>query len=348
MTVEPQPAPSHGMEMAQLGGSGIRVSRLWLGAMTFGGVTAETEATRIVGLAREGGVNAIDTADVYTGGESERITGRLIAQDRSRWIVATKAGAAAGPDPNDRGLSRRHLIAACEDSLRRLGTDWIDVHYWHTEDHTTPLEESIATMGDLIRSGKIRYFALSNHRAWRMARVAELCRAMGVPPPVAVQPPYSAVTRGAEVEVIPCANHYGMGVVAYSPLARGVLTGKYRDGMGTDSRASRADKRMMETEFRPESIAVATRLAEHAEATGRTPTAFAISWALANRLVTGVIGGPRDLAQWRAYMDAASVPWSAADEALANALVPPGHASTPGYTDPAYPVLGRKATAVSA
>ena len=341
MAMTPQTVQSGATEMSQLGASGLRVSRLWLGAMTFGGATDEQEAGRIVDLARESGVNAIDTADVYAGGASEAITGRLISRDRGRWIVATKAGAAAGPDPNERGLSRRHLISACEGSLTRLGTDWIDVYYWHTEDHVTPLEESISAMGDLIRTGKIRYFALSNHRAWRIARVVEMCRAMGVPPPVAVQPPYSAVTRGIEVEVIPCANHYGLGVVAYSPLARGVLTGKYRAGTVPESRASRADKRLMETEFRPESIAIATRLADHAEATGRTPTAFAIRWALANRLIAGVIAGPRDLVQWRAYVDVAGATWGEADEALVNSLVPPGHASTPGYTDPAYPVAGR-------
>lgn len=343
MAVEPMTMPGHDMEMTTLGRSGIRVSRLWLGAMTFGGTTDEAEAERIIGVARDAGVNAIDTANVYTGGSSERITGRLIASDRARWIVATKAGAVAGPDPNQRGLSRRHLIAACEGSLTRLGTDWIDVYYWHTEDAHTPLEESIAAMGDLIRAGKIRHFALSNQRAWRMARVAELCRAMGVPPPVAVQPPYSAVTRGAEVEVIPCANHYGMGVVAYSPLARGVLTAKYRDGVATESRAGRSDKRIMETEFRPESIAIATTFAEHAKATGRDPTTFAIRWVLANRFVTGVIGGPRTVEQWQAYLRAVGAPWSEADERLVNAHVAPGHASTPGYTDPAYPVTGRSA-----
>jgi aryl-alcohol dehydrogenase-like predicted oxidoreductase len=344
MAVSPQLMRENTMEYVQLGASGVRVSRIWLGAMTFGAATNEAEAAAIVDLAREAGVNAIDTADVYAGGASEEITGRLTTADRNRWIIATKAGASAGPDPNQRGLSRRHLIEACEGSLKRLGTDWIDLYYCHTEDSTTPVEETIAAMGDLIRAGKIRYFGLSNHRAWRMARIAELCRTMGVPPPVAIQPPYSAVTRGIEVEVIPCAAHYGMGVIAYSPLARGVLTGKYQTATPPepDSRVGRADKRMLETEFRPESIRVAERLAAHARETGRNPTAFAIRWALANKLVTGVIGGPRDLAQWRAYLKAPGCSWSADDEALVDALVPPGHASTPGYTDPAYPVRGRQ------
>lgn len=332
------------MDYVQLGASGVRVSRLWLGTMTFGGVTDESEAGRILDLAREANVNALDTADVYTGGDSERMTGRLIAKDRSRWIVATKVGAVNGADPNRRGLSRRRLIEACDESLARLGTGWIDVYYCHTEDHTTPLEETISTMGDLIRQGKIRYFALSNHRAWRMAKIAELCKAMGVPLPVAIQPPYSAVTRGIEVEIIPCAVHYGMGVIAYSPLARGVLSGKYRPGETPDvnSRAGRADKRLMETEFRPESIAVAETLAAHARATNRSPTAFAIRWALANSLICGVIAGPRSLEQWRDYIEAFNVPWTAEDEALVDSLVAPGHASTPGYTDPAYPVVGRR------
>ena len=308
----------------------------------------EAEAGRIMDMTRDAGLNAIDTADVYSSGESERMTGRLIAKDRARWVVATKVAGRMGDDPNRRGLSRRWLLQAADESLQRLGTDWIDLYYLHTEDPTTPLEETISALGDLIRAGKIRYFGLSNYRSWRTARIVEMCRAMGVPQPIAIQPPYSAVTRGIETEVIPCAVHYGLGAVCYSPLARGVLSGKYSPGASAadgESRAARADKRLMETEYRPESIAIAEQLKAHAQATGRSAAAFAISWALANAHIAGVIGGPRTPDQWKDYIDALSTPFTAEDEALVDRLVPPGHASTPGYTDPAYPVTGRRFSA---
>ncbi len=333
------------MDMIHLGASGLKVTKLWLGAMMFGLRTDAAESARIVAMARDAGVNAIDTADVYAGGESERLAGQAIAADRSRWIVATKVSGAMGPDPNRSGASRRWIMQAADASLARLGVDWIDIYYLHTDDMTTPLEETILTLGDLIRAGKIRYIGLSNFRAWRMARFAELCRALSVPPPIVVQPPYSAVTRGAEAEVIPASAYYGMGVVCYSPLARGVLTGKYASSADPEpgSRAGRADKRMMETEFRPESLAVAERLQAHAQATGRSLIDFALSWVLANPLVSGVIAGPRTAEQMAAYVAALTKPFSAEDEAFVDALVAPGHASTHGYTDPAYPVMGRAA-----
>ncbi|HRK25480.1 MAG TPA: aldo/keto reductase [Beijerinckiaceae bacterium] len=328
----------------RLGNSGLKVSRLWLGTMMFGLRTQQDEAARIVDAAREAGLNALDTADTYANGASETMLGGLIRKDRSRWVLATKVFNRMGAEPNMAGLSRRWILEECDHSLRRLGTDWIDLYYLHKDDYDTPLEETVAAIGDLIRAGKIRYFGLSNFRAWRMARVAELCDRMGVPRPIAVQPPYSAVTRGIEVEVLPCAAAYGMGPVVYSPLARGVLTGKYRAGEAPEpeTRAARKDERLMQTEFRPESFAIAETLRAHAEATGRTAVDFAIGWVLANRLVNGVIAGPRTLAQWQAYMHAASSPFSAEDEALVDSLVHPGHASTHFYTDPQYPVTGRQ------
>ena len=206
-----------------LGASGLRVPRLWLGAMMFGDQTDEAQAREIVAAPRDAGLNAIDVADNYAGGESERLVGRLIAADRARWIVATKVANPIGTEPNDRGLSRRWLLAEVDHSLRRLGTDWIDLWYMHRDDEVTPIEETLSTLARLIELGKIRYWGVSNFRAWRIARVVETARRMGVPQPIACQPPYSAVTRLIETELLPCCAHYGVGVVAYSPLARGVL-----------------------------------------------------------------------------------------------------------------------------
>ena len=327
-----------------LGASGLKVSKLWLGTMMFGDQTDEAEAARMVDAAREAGINALDTADVYAGGESERITGRLIAADRERWVLATKLANPTGDGANERGLSRLHMIRAVEASLKRLGTDWIDILYLHKEDATTPLEETVQAMHHLLGSGKVHYFGVSNFRAWRVARLAELCRTAGMQPPIVCQPPYNAMSRGIETELLPCCAHYGLGVVAYSPFARGVLSGKYKPGAEPPqgSRAARHDKRILQTEFRPESLALAERVVQHAKARGLTPLQFALGWVWNNALVHGVIGGPKSHAQWQDYIAAMDVRFEAEDEALVDSLVPAGHASTPGYTDPAYPVMGRQ------
>jgi aryl-alcohol dehydrogenase-like predicted oxidoreductase len=326
-----------------LGASGLKVGKLWLGTMMFGDQTSEAEAASIVSAARDAGVNAIDTADVYAGGESERITGRLIQADRDRWVLATKVANPMGPGPNDRGLSRRHIVAAVDASLQRLGTDRVDVLYLHREDASTPLAETLAAVAHVIERGKVHHFGLSNFRAWRVAQVAELCKTMGIAQPIVCQPPYNAMSRQIETELLPCCAHYGLGAVVYSPLARGVLSGKYTPGAAPPegSRAARNDPRILQTEFRAESLALAARMAEHARRRGLTPTQLALGWVWNNQLVNGVIGGPKTLAQWQDYLGALQTPFDAEDEAFVSALVATGHASTPGYNDPQYPVIGR-------
>ena len=331
------------MPYTPLGASGLKVSPLWLGTMMFGDQTDEAEAARIVAAARAAGVNAIDTANAYAGGESERITGRLIGADREHWVLATKLANPMGPSPNDRGLSRRHMLQAVDASLARLGTDWVDVLYLHREDETTPLEETLAAMAHLVERGKVHHFGVSNFRAWRVARIVEMCRSMGIAPPIVCQPPYNAMSRAIEVELLPCCAHYGVGVVAYSPLARGVLSGKYAPGAAPPegSRAARNDTRILQTEFRAESVELAQRLVERAGQRGLTPTEFALGWVWNNRLVHGVIAGPRTVAQWQGYVAAVGKPFSTDDETFVDGLVAAGHASTPHYTDPQYPVTGR-------
>ncbi len=327
-----------------LGNSGLRVPRLWLGAMMFGDQTEEDVAREMVAVTRDAGLNAIDTADNYANGESERMVGRLIAKDRSRWVLATKVANAIGKEPNDKGLSRRWVTQEVENSLKRLGTDWIDVYYMHKDDEVTPIEETLSTFATLIEQGKIRYYGISNFRGWRVARMVETARKMGIPQPIVCQPPYSAVTRLIETEVIPACEHYGVGVVAYSPLARGVLTGKYAPNAEPDaqSRAGRGDRRIHQTEFRPESLEIANALKKHAESRNLSATQFAIAWALNNKLLSGVIGGPRTLEQWKDYVAALAVQLQPEDEALVDTLVPSGYASTHGFVDPQYPIKGRK------
>jgi aryl-alcohol dehydrogenase (NADP+) len=331
------------MEYRNLGASGLKVSPLCVGTMMFGDRTDAAEAARIVGSARDAGVNFIDTADVYAKGESERITGKLIAADRDRWILATKVANPMGDDPNRRGTGRRWILKAIDESLARLGTDYVDLYYLHRDIESTPMEETLQAMADVIRAGKARYFGVSNFRGWRIAEVVHTCRALGLPKPVASQPYYNAMNRQPENEVLPACAHHGIGVVPYSPLARGVLTGKYAPGAApaADTRAGRKDKRMMETEFRAESLAIAQKIKAHAAARGMAPGHFAINWVLHNAIVTSVIAGPRTLEQWNDYLAALGKGFDAEDEALVDSLVSPGHPSTPGYNDPAYPMRGR-------
>jgi aryl-alcohol dehydrogenase (NADP+) len=310
--------------------------------MMFGVRTSEADSARIIASALDAGINFIDTADAYGFGAAEKIVGAAVRADRRHWILATKVANPMTAKPRDGGLSRRWIMQACDDSLERLRTDYIDVYYLHKDDRDTPIAETVAAMGDLIRSGKVLYFGVSNFRGWRIAEVVSECAAQGVPKPVVCQPYYNLLNRQPEVEILPACDYYGLGVASYSPIARGVLTGKYRPGtVPEDSRVALRDARMMETEYRAESFAIAEKLEAHARATGRTLTQFALAWLWANEIVTAVIAGPRTLEQWQDYVSAIGTPWSAEDEALVDSLVRPGHASTPGYHDPQYPFYGR-------
>ena len=329
-----------------LGRSGIRVSEICLGTMMFGGPTEEAEAARIVAHARDHGVNFIDTADAYTDGRSEQITGRAIKANRHDWVLATKvanvmkdgAGRVIGG-----GLSRRWVMRAVDMSLARLGTDHIDLYYTHKVDPDTPWDDIVATFGDLIRAGKIGAWGLSNVRAWHIPEIVHQCRLQSIPQPVALQPYYNLLNRQPEVEVLPAARNYGLGVASYSPIARGILTAKYVPGSNAEpgTRAGRGDKRMMETEWRTESMQIAQELSAHVGERGGSLVHFAVQWVLNNQALTSVIAGPRTFEQWTNYTDYTAYKWSGADEALVDKLVPTGHPSTPGFSDPQYPIEGR-------
>jgi aryl-alcohol dehydrogenase-like predicted oxidoreductase len=331
------------MQYRYLGRSALKVSPLCLGAMMFGGETDEPTSRRILDKAYDQGINFLDTADVYHAGRSEEIVGRGIAARRDDWVVATKFGYAAGKGPNQQGQSRKWIYQSVDASLTRLGTDYIDVLYFHRALTDAPLEEGLRAIGELIRQGKVRYYGLSNFRGWRIAEVVRMADQLGMDRPVVSEPLYNLVDRTAEVEQLPAAAHYGLGVVPYSPLARGILTGKYQPGATppADSRVGRGDMRIQQTEWRPESLKVAQAIAEHAAARGTTSVAFALAWVLNNQRVSSAIAGPRTEAHWDGYVEALNLQLGPDDENLVNSLVPPGHASTPGYTDPAYPIEGR-------
>jgi aryl-alcohol dehydrogenase (NADP+) len=333
------------MDYRNLGRSGLKVSPLCLGTMMFVGPTDEPTSKRIVDKARDAGINFIDTADAYSSGTSEEVVGRAIAAQRQHWVLATKLANPMGNDPNRAGLSRRWVLQACEESLKRLGTEVIDIYYLHKEDHATPLIETVRAMGDLIRDGKVRYFGVSNYRGWRVAEICNICDRLGIERPVVSQPYYNAMNRMPEVEHLPACGFYGLGVVPYSPLARGVLTGKYDPDTAPDkdSRAGRNDTRMMQTEWRPESLKLAREIRKHAEARGITAGQFAVAWVLNSGFVSSVIAGPRTEEQWDDYPGALDYRFTAEDEALIDRLVTTGHPSTPGFNDPAYPIEGRRA-----
>lgn len=332
------------MEYRVVGRTGVRVSSLCLGTMTFGGEASEAESARIFEASVAAGVNFVDTADVYSKGGSEQMLGALLQGQRDDWIVATKLGNQMSERPNERGYSRAWVQRACEASLRRLATDHIDLYYLHRDYDGMDLEEPLRAIDSLLAAGKIRYWGLSNFRAWRISEAVHLARAINMPPPLACQPYYNLLNRQPETELLPACAHHGLGVVPYSPVARGVLSGKYAPGAepAPGTRAGRGDKRMMETEFRDESLRVAQTLRAHCERKGVSLVHFATAWVLAHHAVSAVIAGPRTLAQWRDYLGALDCALDAEDEALVDSLVAPGHPSTPGYNDPVYPLAARR------
>ncbi len=333
------------MEYRKLGESGLSVSVICLGTMMFGGLVSKATARRMIDLGRDAGMNFIDTAEAYGAGAAEAVLGDLLRRDRDSWVLASKVGSLRAPPPGHRSLNRKWIFQAIDASLSRLRSDYVDIYYCHRDDPETPLEETIGAMGDVIRQGKARYWGFSNYTGWRVGELIRLSDKLGVPRPVVCQPYYSAVGRTAENDLFPACGHYGIGVVPYSTIARGVLVGKYQAGkpVPKGSRAARKDERILESEMREESFRIAQTLKAHAERRAMSPVQFAFNWALNNALVSAAIAGPRTIGQWRDYLGAVKHRFTVDDEALVEGLVPAGHTSTPGFTDPKHPVMGRVA-----
>jgi aryl-alcohol dehydrogenase-like predicted oxidoreductase len=331
------------MRYGNLGKSPLKVSTLCLGTMMFGDQTDLAEARNIAAHARDNGVNFIDTADVYSTGKSETMVGELLKGQRNDWILATKVGNKMSDRPNESHYSRHWVLKEADASLARLATDHIDIYYLHRDYNGMDLEEPLRAIEALLRAGKIRYWGVSNFRGWRIAEMVRIARDFNMPGPVVCQPYYNLLNRQPEVEVLPACAHFGIGVVPYSPIARGVLSGKYAPGTKPleGTRAGRGDKRIMETEFREESLVIAQTLKAHCDKKGVALSHFATAWVLANKTVSAVIAGPRTLAQWQDYFAALEYTLTPEDEALVDSLVKTGHPSTPGYNDPVYPLNGR-------
>jgi len=335
------------MQYRTLGNSGARVSPLCLGAMMFGGPTDEADSIRIIHRALDLGINFIDTANVYNRGASERIVGKAIADRRADAILATKGRHPMGEGPNEQGASRVHLMHELNASLKRLGTDYIDIYYTHTPDYRTPIDETLRAMDDMVRSGKVHYIACSNFRSWRLCEALWASDKLNLNRFACIQPLYNIVNRDIEVELLPLCREYGIGVVTYSPLARGILTGKYKKfgDYPEGTRAARNDPRMQQAELREDSILIAQQIVAYCEKKGVPVSHFALAWVLANPVVTSIIIGPRSMEQIEDNIGCLEVTLTEEDEAFIDSLVPPGEHSGKGFPDTQYPIIGRKGEA---
>jgi aryl-alcohol dehydrogenase-like predicted oxidoreductase len=320
------------MEYRQLGRSGLRVSPLTLGTMGFGGSgqfrdVGEIDvdaARRQVDMALDAGVNLIDTADIYSLGASEEIVGKVLAGRRERTLIATKARFAMGPGPNDGGLSRHHLIEACEASLRRLQTDHIDLYQVHEWDGQTPLEETLGALDDLLRSGKVRYVGCSNFAGWQVMKALGIAKATGLPAFVSQQVYLSLQERSAEYEIVPSAIDQGLGLLVWSPLAGGLLSGKYRRGAPPPPGSRRAgewtEPPIYDEDKLYDTIEVLVAIAEER---GVPAAQVALAWILARPGVSSVIVGARTEQQLAANLAAAELELTSAEHARLEAVSRP-------------------------
>ena len=331
------------MQTRVLGSTGVKVSPLCLGAMMFGawGNTDHDESIRIIHRALDAGINFIDTADVYSAGESEEIVGKALAGRREHIVLATKAHATMGADPNQQGNSRRWLIRECENSLRRLGTDYIDLYQIHRPEPETDVDETLGALSDLIRAGKILYAGSSTFPAAQIVQAQWTAERRGRERFVCEQPPYSILVRGVEAEVLPVCQQYGMGVIPWSPLAGGWLTGRYRKGIEApvSRRAERLPLRYdLKLPGNQAKLEAADQLAKLADEAGMSLIHLALAFTLSHPAVTAPIIGPRTMEQLESQLGAADLVLDGAILDRIDEIVPPGVNLNPGdrgYDTPA-------------
>lgn len=308
------------MQMVPLGRTGVRVSQLAMGTMSFGGDADESESRAMFRHARNAGINFFDTADVYSKGTSETILGRLIADSRDELVIATKAYFPMSGSPNDRGSSRFHLVRAVEGSLRRLNTDRIDVFYLHRFDDDAALDETLRAVEDLVRAGKILYPAVSNFAAWQTTKALGIQARHSWAPLVAIQPMYNLLKRQAEVELLPMAHSESLGVFPYSPLAGGLLTGKY---VNTEVPGRIRDVKMYATRYGDPSLHdIAQEFAKLAREIDANPVALAIAWVGSHPAVTAPLLGARNTEQLKPALAATEIEMSEELRARISALSP--------------------------
>lgn len=310
------------MEYRNVGRTGVKVSRLCLGTMSFGGPADETESARMFERALELGVNFIDTANVYNQGVSEEILGRLMRGRRDDLVVVSKVHGRMGTGVNAGGASRRNIVAAIERSLKRLGTDRLDFYLLHRFDDQTQVEETIQAFDELVKRGLIVYWGVSNWAAWQTMKALGISHARGLEPLKLIEPMYNLVKRQAEVEILPLALAEGLGVISYSPLAGGLLSGKYGVNRRPDAGRLVENRMYMKRYGREEYFDVAERFVALAHANGVHPATLAVSWTLSHPAVTAPIIGARDLEQLEPSLAAAAYELSPELRAEIEALTP--------------------------
>jgi aryl-alcohol dehydrogenase-like predicted oxidoreductase len=317
------------MQYHSLGKTGIKVSPLCLGAMMFGawGNPDHDDSIRVIHRALDAGINFIDTADVYSGGESEVIVGKALAsQDRTRIVLATKVHASMGDDPNAQGNSRRWIIAECENSLRRLGVDYIDLYQIHRPDEAVDVDETLGALSDLVHQGKIRSFGSSTFPAEQIVEAQWVAERRGRERFMTEQPPYSILVRGIERDVLPVAQAYGMGVIPWSPLAGGWLSGRFGEGKeNTSRRAERIPARYdLSDPGNQKKLEVVTELAKVAEGAGLSLVELALAFVLEHPAISSAIIGPRTMEQLESQLAAPEIVLEAKVLDRIDELVPPG------------------------
>ena len=322
--------------MRPLGRTGVKVSSLCLGCMMFGGKTTPEDSYAIIDRGLDAGINFLDTANVYSIGKSEEITGEALKRNgkRNSTVLATKVHGNMGSGPNENGNSRRHIIEQCEQSLRRLQTDWIDLYQIHRPQSDIPIDETLRAMDDLVRSGKVRYIGASTFGAWQLVESFWVSKELGLNRFICEQPPYHILDRRIERELIPMAQTYGMAVIPWSPLAGGMLTGKYHRGEDPpeDSRwASYATNPMQRRRMNDRIYDALEALEPIVQAKGVSMSQFALAWAAAQPGVTSPIIGPRTMEQLEDNLKAVEVTITGDDRKAVDSIVRPGTHISPYY-----------------
>jgi aryl-alcohol dehydrogenase (NADP+) len=286
------------MQYNKMGRTGLKISEITLGTMIFGQQVDEAESIKIIDLALEKGINSFDTADGYAGGRSEEIVGKALKNKRHAVVLASKVASKQGPGPNDSGLSREHILQAFENSLRRLGTDYLDIYYAHQPDSTTPIEETLRAFDSLVQQGKVRYAACSNYRAGQLVRALATSEQRNLARFDCIQTVYNLITRDIEAELLPTCADEGVGVVVYNPLAGGLLTGKHNamEPPPADTRFGQ-NPIYLERYWSPVNFTAVEHLKQIAAANNRKPAQFALAWVLGNTGIASAIVGASSAAQ---------------------------------------------------
>jgi aryl-alcohol dehydrogenase-like predicted oxidoreductase len=314
------------MDYRLLGRTGVRVSPLCLGAMNFGGVTNEDDSIRIIHAALDAGINFIDTANVYNAGQSEVVVGKALRDRREKVVLATKVHGKVGDGPNDEGNSRLHILKACDDSLRRLQTDYIDLYQIHRPNMEIPVDETLGALTDLVRAGKVRYIGCSTHPAWLVMEALAVSERLQLARYVSEQPPYNLLDRRIENELIPLALRYQLAIIPWAPLAQGVLAGRYpvNQPFPADARAERLKGSIYAERVTSRGVEAGAGFAEIAHRVGKTPGQLALTWCKDQPGITSPVVGPRTIEQLQQLLPVLEMQLSDDERSACDEINPPG------------------------